>query len=119
MKVHNYRQIEGKKDIPGVLLRVLVGPNEGAPNFAMRLFEIQPGSSTPYHSHTWEHEVFIISGRGLAKGVELEKQVGEGDAVFVAPDEQHCFANTGDELLRLICVVPLVEGRMPGAPAKE
>ena len=119
MKVHNYLQIEGNRDIPGVLMRVLVGPDEGAPNFAMRLFEIQPGGSTPYHSHTWEHEVFIVSGRGLAKGAALDEQLGEGDAVFVAPNEPHCFTNIGDELLRLICVVPLVEGKMPGAPAKD
>ena len=35
-------------------------------------------------------------------------------AVFVPPDEKHCFMNTGNDLLRLICVVPLVDGKMPG-----
>ena len=100
-----------------MLMRVVAGPDEGAPNFAMRIFEIQPQSSTPYHSHAWEHEVFVISGHGAVTGAEGQKQLGEGDAIFVASNEQHCFANTGDGLLRLVCVVPLISGRLPGSPS--
>jgi len=114
LKVRNYRQIEGSQEAPGVLMRVVAGPGEGAPNFVMRIFEIQPQSSTPYHSHAWEHEVFVISGDGAVRGVDGEKQLCEGDAIFVAPNEQHCFANSGDGPLRLVCVVPLVNGRLPG-----
>ncbi|MDH5364115.1 MAG: hypothetical protein OEW82_02955 [Dehalococcoidia bacterium] len=51
MKVQNYREVEGKEDVPGVIMRIVAGPAEGVPNFAMRVFEIQPQSSTPYHSH--------------------------------------------------------------------
>ena len=97
-----------------MLMRVVAGPDDGAPNFAMRVIEIEPRSSTPYHSHAWEHEVFVISGQGAARTVEGEKQLGEGDAIFVVSNEQHCFANTGDDLLRLVCVVPLINGRLPG-----
>ena len=43
--------------------RVLIGPKEGAPNFAMRIIDMPPGTST-YHTHDWEHEVFILSGHG-------------------------------------------------------
>ncbi|MFP3903820.1 MAG: cupin, partial [Armatimonadota bacterium] len=32
--------------------------NGGAPNFAMRRFVVEPGGSTPYHTHDWEHEVY-------------------------------------------------------------
>jgi quercetin dioxygenase-like cupin family protein len=31
----------------------------------MRHFEIQPRGQTSKHSHDWEHEVFIIEGKGL------------------------------------------------------
>lgn len=75
----------------------------------MRIFEIKPGSSTPFHSHEWEHEVFVLSGRGKVKDERGETQVGEGDFVFVAPDERHCFTNAGDDNLRFICVIPLVK----------
>jgi len=114
MKVQNYRQVEGTEAAPGVVMRVVAGHAEGAPTFVMRVFEIQPGSATPSHSHPWEHEAFVISGRGALKSSEAERPLAEGDAVMVLPDEPHSFANTGDDILRVICVVPLVDGKMPG-----
>ena len=119
MKVQNYRQVEGNEAAPGVVMRVVAGLAEGAPNFAMRIFEIQPESATPFHSHPWEHEVFVVSGQGVVRGADTERQLGEGDAVLVLPDEPHCFAGTGDDVLRVICVVPLVDGKMPGMPPSD
>ncbi|HCP60102.1 MAG TPA: hypothetical protein DIT43_00775, partial [Dehalococcoidia bacterium] len=80
---------------------------DGAPTFIMRVFEVKPGSSTPSHSHSWEHEVFVLSGKGIVKGREKEGLLGEGTVVFVAPNEDHCFINTGSGPLRFICVIPL------------
>jgi quercetin dioxygenase-like cupin family protein len=108
MKVHNYRQVEGRNEAPGVALRVVAGPEEGATNFVMRVLEVQPKSSTPYHSHNWEHEVFILSGRGVIKTEDGERQLSREDVVFIPANEKHCFTNTGDELLSFICVIPLV-----------
>ena len=119
MKVQNYRQVEGTEGPPGVVIRVVAGPAEGAPTFAMRVFEIQPGSATPSHSHAWEHEVFVVSGRGVVRSGDTERPLGEGDAVLVLPDEPHGFANTGDDVFRVICVVPLVDGKVPGMPATD
>jgi quercetin dioxygenase-like cupin family protein len=114
MIIHDYRTVKGNEPAPGVLMRVVAGPAEGAPHFVMRVFEIQPGSSTPYHTHPWEHEVFVVSGNGTAKTENGETGISEGNAVFVPSEEKHCFINTGNDLLRLICVVPLVDGKMPG-----
>ncbi|MCK4354283.1 MAG: cupin domain-containing protein [Dehalococcoidia bacterium] len=119
MEIQNYRQVRGKEEVPGVVMRVVAGPDEGAPNFAMRVFEIKPQSSTPYHSHNWEHEVFVLSGRGIVRSTEGERELSVGDAILVTPNEYHCFANTGDDLLRLICVVPLIDGRLPSTPQRD
>jgi len=86
---------------------VVIGAEDGAPTFIMRVFEVKAGSSTPFHSHSWEHEAFVLSGKGMVKGREGEKLLGEGTAVFVAPNEEHCFINTGSAPLRFICVIPL------------
>ena len=119
MKVQNYRQVEGREVVPRVLMRVVAGPDEGAPTFVMRVFEIQPGSAIPSHEHPWEHELFVLSGNGLFKSGDTEIPVKEGDAVTVLYDEPHSFINTGNEILRVICVVPLVDGKMPGIPIKN
>jgi quercetin dioxygenase-like cupin family protein len=119
MKVQNYRQVNVIKAAPGVTMRVVAGPAEGAPTFVMRVFEIQSGSSTPFHAHPWEHEVFVVAGKGILRCEGRETPLMEGDAVVVLPNEQHSFLGIGRETFRLICVVPLVDGKMPGSPATD
>jgi quercetin dioxygenase-like cupin family protein len=119
MKIQNYNEVEGFDAAPGVVMRIVAGSDEGAPNFVMRHFEVQPESSTPVHEHPWEHEVFVIAGKGVMKGAEKESPLKEGDAVMVLPGELHGFINAGNDPLRLICVVPLVDGKMPGMPEND
>ena len=49
----------------GVAIQWLIGKDDEAENFAMRLFEVQPGGHTPLHTHPHEHEVFVLDGRGV------------------------------------------------------
>ena len=109
MKVCNYVDAEPVPELPGVVKREVITGDDGAPRFCMRVFEVEPGSSTPSHSHWWEHEVFVLSGQGVVVGGDGETPIVEGSVVFVAPDEHHCFVNNGDELLRFICVIPLLD----------
>jgi quercetin dioxygenase-like cupin family protein len=32
-------------------MRELITERDGAPNFAMRIFDIEPSTSTPFHTH--------------------------------------------------------------------
>jgi mannose-6-phosphate isomerase-like protein (cupin superfamily) len=43
----------------------------------------------------------------MVKSQEGEKSIAEGTVVYVAPDEEHCFTNSGNGVLRFICVIPL------------
>ena len=108
MKVCNYLDIRPIQELPGVIKREVITADDGAPNFCMRVFEVEPGSSTPHHSHQWEHEVFILSGRGVAVGEQGETQITKDSVVFVPPEEHHCFINNGSEILRFICVIPII-----------
>ena len=109
MKVSNYRDTKPIQELPGVVKREVITADDGAPNFCMRVFEVAPGSSTPSHSHPWEHEVFVLSGRGVVVSGKGETQIAKDSVIFVPPDEHHCFMNNGDEVLRIICVIPLVD----------
>jgi quercetin dioxygenase-like cupin family protein len=119
MKVQNYRNVEGQEVVPGVIMRIVAGSDEGAPTFVMRVFEIQPGSAIPAHVHPWEHEMFVITGKGKVKTGGAEIPVSDGDTIMVLPGDTHGLLNTGDTLLQVICVVPLVDGKMPGLPVNN
>ena len=116
MKVFDYRDVEPIEDAPGVLRRVVVGEEDGAPRFAMRVFEISPGCSTPHHSHWWEHEIFVLSGSGVARSQEGDTPISAGTVAYVPPNEVHCFTNTGKALLRVICCIPVGTAAKCGAP---
>ena len=87
--------------------RVLIGPDQGAENFVMRLFTLKEGGCSPYHSHPWEHEVFILTGEGKVKSSGSSITVSAGDFVFVPPMEEHQFLNAGSKPFEFLCVVPV------------
>lgn len=113
MIVKDYRQVtpEPFVEATGVTVRWVISDKDGAPNFAMRVFEVEPGAESPFHTHPWEHEVFILAGRGHLRGEDGETPFKEGSALFVAPEERHQFVNDGGTTLRFICVVPLQQGQ--------
>jgi quercetin dioxygenase-like cupin family protein len=97
-----------EKDIEGVTMKVLMSDKDGAPNYAMRVFDILPGGHTAYHTHAWEHEVYVLEGKGTVRQGEKKHPLEKGSFVLVPPREEHNFTNTGDGIFRFICVVPLV-----------
>jgi quercetin dioxygenase-like cupin family protein/uncharacterized protein YqgV (UPF0045/DUF77 family) len=92
---------------PGVTIRWLWATPDGAPTFALRLFEVQSGASTPYHTHPYEHEVYILSGQARLRGETQEHALEPGATALVLPNEQHQFINTGSDMLRFLCAIPL------------
>jgi quercetin dioxygenase-like cupin family protein len=107
MLVRSFKDISPVTFGKGVTKRVAIGPKQGAPTFVMRIFELPPGASTPFHAHEWEHELFLISGEGVLIGENKETPLNPDDSIFVPPNEKHCFTNRGKSLMRIICVVPV------------
>ena len=88
-------------------IRWLISKEDGAGNFAMRLFEVEPGGRTPLHSHPWEHEIFILEGEArLILGGE-EKRAGRETAIYIPPNLKHSIMNVGENKLRFLCLIPL------------
>ncbi len=110
MKVNHYEKVPSQPvEMPGAsgcTVRWLVSQSDGAPNFAMRQFDVAPGGYTPRHSHPYEHEVFVLQGSGLVMEGDVEHPLTTGDVIFVKPDEVHQFRNTGDTPMKFLCMVP-------------
>jgi quercetin dioxygenase-like cupin family protein len=85
---------------------MLIGEADGAPNFHMRMFQVEPGGHSPYHDHPWEHEAFIVSGAGSVKTPEGNVKIAAGDVVFVESGDEHSFQADAGETLVFICCVP-------------
>jgi len=110
MKIFHYQNVDAKDAGEGaskLRVRWLITKEMGAPNFAMRLFEMELGGYSPFHSHPWEHEVFILEGEGVVVGEGGEKEFRPGDVVFIRPDEKHQFRNNGEKPVKFLCLVPL------------
>ena len=95
-------------NVKNVEKRVLVGPKNNAPTFSMRRFTVGPGGCSPHHTHPWEHEVYILAGKGEVRYAEGSQAVGPGDFAYVPPNDEHQFVNTGDDVFEFLCMVPLV-----------
>lgn len=91
----------------GARMEVLIGPGEGAPNFVMRRFVLEPGGCIPAHRHPHiEHEQYVLRGTmkiGIGGAVHA---VRAGDAVFIPAGAVHWYVNDGDEPCEFLCVVP-------------
>ena len=117
MKVIHHQEIDRQpvqmEGSSGCHVRWLVGERDGAPNFAMRQFEVAPGGYTPHHSHPYEHEVFVLEGEGTILDGTLERPLRAGDVVYVAPGDVHQFRNGGDAPLKFLCLVPNSASKLP------
>ena len=90
----------------GVSVRYLIVEEFGAPNFEMRYFELQKGGKTSLDRHGYEHEVFILKGRGklLLNGKEYDLR--PNDAILIEPWEEHRFIQIGEDPFGFLCIVP-------------
>ncbi|MDY0151174.1 MAG: cupin domain-containing protein [Candidatus Cloacimonas sp.] len=110
MKVIHYDQVELEpvyaEGAEGAEIRWLIAQRDGAPNFAMRMFEVSPGGHTPFHQHEWEHELYVLAGKGALVLENGETPFGVNDVMYVDPNMMHAFKNTGEETLKFLCMIP-------------
>lgn len=103
--------------VEGASMAVMVGREDGAPNFALRSFFVKPGGHTPRHAHDYEHEVYVVAGEGTVLLGGCERRIRAGDVIFVPPNHEHQFRaavpddpdllDQEDYGLRFLCVVPV------------
>ncbi len=112
MELFHFEDVEAQPAEEGaskLRVRWLITKEEGAENFVMRLFEMEPEGYSPFHSHPWEHEVFVLEGAGLVAGQGQEREFREGDVIFIPSNEKHQFRNNGEKTVKFLCLVPFHE----------
>jgi quercetin dioxygenase-like cupin family protein len=116
-KVVHYTRVPAEpagEQAPGASLRwVIDEKNDGAPNFVLRMVEVEPGGHTPDHTHPFEHENFVFEGKGKVRIEDDWHELGPGDVVFVPPGMRHSYVNTADVTFKFLCAIP-ASRLMPG-----
>jgi quercetin dioxygenase-like cupin family protein len=90
----------------GLRKGVLVDESDGAPNFAMRRFELAPGAAVPRHTNAVEHEQYVLAGEYVVGIGETEHVVSPGDGLLIPAGVEHWYRNDGEEPGAFVCVVP-------------
>ncbi len=110
MKIVKYTDIEpvefNNEIAKDIKARVLIGKDDGASRFCMRIFKIAKNGYTPRHIHEWEHEMFIHSGRGEVLNGTKWESVASGTAIFIPGNVEHQIKNSETEPLILLCMIP-------------
>lgn len=108
-------QMEG---VEGASMAVMVGRDDGAPHFALRQFQVEAGGHTPRHQHDYEHEVYIVAGKGEILLNGKDNPIRSGDVIYVPANHEHQFRASSGEALRFLCLVPVEQncgGPVPGS----
>jgi quercetin dioxygenase-like cupin family protein len=85
--------------------QVLLGPDDGMPNFALRRFVMGEGGGMPRHTNTVEHEQYVLRGRArISVGDEIH-DVGADDALYIPAGAPHSY-EVVEAPFEFICVVP-------------
>ena len=104
LKIFRLKDIEAA---PGhgvnMIHRELMGKDSGA-KFSVVYNILKEGGKGPYppHKHTYEHCMYIVSGRGRITSGGESRVVEAGDFIFIQSNELHSNENIGNEELHYI-----------------
>ncbi len=86
-------------------VQVLVGPGDGAPNFALRRFIMGAGGGMPLHTNRVEHEQYVLTGRARVRVGESVHEVAAGNALYIPAGMPHSY-QVVEAPFEFLCVVP-------------
>jgi quercetin dioxygenase-like cupin family protein len=90
-----------------VYKQIPISKADGTPVFSFRVFTVEPGGHTPYHTHSFEHLNYIIEGHGTILAQDGEHEIKKGDFAMIHPGETHQYRNSStNKPLIMICAVP-------------
>lgn len=85
--------------------QVLLGADDGMPNFAMRKFSMKEGGGMPFHTNTVEHEQYVLSGRARIRIGGEDHEVGPEDVLYIPAGVPHSYTVL-EGPFEFLCMVP-------------
>ncbi len=91
--------------------QVLIGPEDGAPNFALRRFVMGPGGGMPRHTNSVEHEQYVLCGRARVRIGDAVHEVERGNVLYIPAGAPHSY-EVVEAPFEFLCIVPNAEDRI-------
>lgn len=110
MRVDHYRDIPPLQAggtgqaTPGLTTRRIM--SSAAAEATMDICEINAGASSAFHTHPWEHQVFVVAGQGAVTDGQDPIPFRAGDVVVIPVGQPHQFVNVGDSHVLFVCLLP-------------
>jgi quercetin dioxygenase-like cupin family protein len=106
-KVERAESLERKPVAAGTAteIQVLVGPADGAPNFALRRFIMGAGGGMPRHTNEVEHEQYVLAGRARITIGDDVHEVAAGHTLYIPARVPHSY-EVLEAPFEFLCVVP-------------
>jgi quercetin dioxygenase-like cupin family protein len=92
-------------------IQVLVGPGDGAPNFALRRFNMGEGGGMPLHTNLVEHEQYVLSGSAEIRIADRTHTVTAGNALYIPAGVPHSY-RVLEAPFSFLCIVPNAPDRI-------
>lgn len=92
-------------------MQVLLGPDDGAPNFSLRRFIMGEGGGMPLHRNQVEHEQFVLRGRARV-GIGDEVHEVAADQVLYIPAGVPHYYEVLEAPFEFLCIVPQTVDRI-------
>jgi SAM-dependent methyltransferase/quercetin dioxygenase-like cupin family protein len=83
---------------------VRVRPLTSVDDIELKVLEIEPGQSSPFHAHGHPHKGVVITGAGALQLTEQRLPLAPSDVFTIAPNEPHALVNDGPEWMRVVCM---------------
>ena len=106
MKLVKIFDQEGMVMPTGRTTRVLVGDNGAVKGhyFCQGYVVLEPNGSIPLHNHEMEETYTVLSGKGIIKEGQEEREISGGSMVLIPSGEDHFLLNTGEEKMHMMFV---------------
>lgn len=85
--------------------QVLLGADDGAPNFAMRRFVMGEGGGMPLHTNEVEHEQYVLRGRARVRVGDQTLELSANDAIYIPAGTPHSY-DVIEAPYEFLCMVP-------------
>lgn len=92
-------------------MQVLLGPDDGAPNFVLRRFRMGKAGGIPLHTNEVEHEQYVLAGRARVTIAGEVHEVAADDTLYIPAGVPHSY-DVVEAPFEFICVVPNAPDRI-------